>query len=83
MRTIGDNLPEHLALFQVFVRRTDLAQRKDPIYHWFQPPGKHIAENFMQLAHRSHIRAQQSQLPREQMPQINTDARSSRRAAGH
>src|SRR6267378_1193487 len=83
MRTIHDNLPEHLALFQVFVRRTSLAQWKDPIDHWFQPPGKYMAENFMQLAHGSHIGAQQSQLPREQMPQINTDARSSRSAAGH
>src|SRR3984893_8749858 len=83
MRKIEGNRPEHLALFQVFVCRTDLAERKDPIDHRFQPPSKHMAENFMQLAHGSHVRAQQSQLPREEMPQINADVRPSGRAAGH
>ncbi len=42
-----------------------------------------MAQNLMKFRHGSHIGAHQPQLPREQMPQIDSDVWTGRSAAGH
>src|SRR4029077_1178318 len=60
-----------------------LAEWKRPIQYRLQPASKHVAENFVQLTHRPHVRSEQSQLARKQMAQVEAHGGSGRRAAGH
>jgi len=53
------------------MRRTDFAKRKCAIHHRFQPSCEHVPEDFVQFTHGPHVRTQNPQLPREQMPQVD------------
>src|SRR5690348_6267302 len=73
---IQHNLPEHLAFFHILVGRTDLLQLECPVYYRFQPSSEDVRQNFVYLAHRSHIGSENRQLPRIDKAQLNSHVRT-------
>ncbi len=56
---VQHDLPKHLALLHVLVGRTYVLQRKSMVDDRLEASGEHMAEYFMEFAHRAHVRPQQ------------------------
>src|ERR1700732_2490421 len=61
----------------------NLLQWKSTVDDGFETPRKHVPKNFMQFAHRAHVRTQQRQLSREKKAQVELYFWPGSRAAGH
>src|SRR5215469_3948795 len=83
MRTREHNLPEHLAFFHVLVGGAGVFQRKGAVDHWSQASSKNVSQDFVQLAHGTHIGAENRELSRIDEAQLDSDVRAGRRAASH
>src|ERR1700688_3183125 len=80
---VQHDLSKHLALLQILMRSPNLLQRKSPINDGLEPPRKHMPKDFMQFAHRAHVRTQQRQLSRKKKTQVEINFRPGSRAASH
>src|SRR5882672_3123709 len=78
---VQHNLAEHLALLQILVGDPDVFQWKDVVDHGLQASGKYVPEDFVQFAHRPHVRTEQRKLARKQETQIDFGFRTGRSAA--
>lgn len=65
MLWVHHNFAEHLALFQIFVRRAQFTEWKGPIQYRLEPTREYVAQNFVQFGHRPHVGTEQFQLTRE------------------
>ena len=54
------------------MRGSQFAERKCAIQNRLQASSKYVPKDFVQFSHRPHIRAEQLQLPREKMAQIES-----------
>src|ERR1051326_8638906 len=58
------------------------AEGKCTVDHWLQASGENVAEDFMKLAHGSHVGTQQAQLPCKEVTQVDANLGTGGRSTG-
>src|SRR5579871_632727 len=80
---IQDHLSKLLALFQALMRGRGLAQRKALIDHSLQFTREDMAQDRVEIAHGSHKRSQEGELPRKKKAYIEVCLRPGGGSTGH